>query len=469
MKKVCFCLFLIGFMMSAISIASAKSPAVNLGASEYDSAYNLAVSEIEQNIRDGYFIAGQGWAQLWTRDTSYSVELGCGLLHPEVSETSLRKCTEDIAGIGTCWFQDKCGHFGGWPNLSDAIVGAQGAWSLYCISGDKTFLSWAYDLTKNSLIRAEKDVYDKASGLFGGCSSFMESNSGYPASYRNNGNMVAKTKALSTNILYYNGYRMGAKMGQELGAGTAEIKSLNSKADRLRKAIRKRLWLPEQGSYSYFENENQKPVDCMEGLGQSLVLLAPGFETDADRISRIFESTYRDEHGIPCLWPRWDLEPGGISNTYHNGRIWPFVQGYWALAAGRHKQTEILAEELEGLLWLSQRKNTFAEFYDFDGTFPDIRRRQLWSSAGYVSMIYHGLFGMIFEPDQIRFAPVKPKSPFAETITMENVNYRDMNLSIKVSGSGTEIKEFKLNGIVQRQPVIPASLKGNQKIEIRLK
>ncbi len=469
MKKTYFHSFLIGLIISAIPIASAKSPVVKLGAPQYDTAYNLAISEIEQNIRDGYFVAGQGWAQLWTRDTSYSVELGCGLIHPKVSEISLRKCTEDVPGIGTCWFQDKCGHFGGWPNLSDAIVGAQGAWYLFCVSGDKDFLAWAYDITKNSLTRAERDAYDKTSGLFAGCSSFMESNSGYPVPYHNNGKLVGKTKALSTNMLHYNGYRMGAKMGQALGTDPAEVKLLNSKADHLRHTIRTRLWLPSQGSYSYFEDQNQKPVDRMEGLGQALVLLAPEFETDDDRINRIFKSTYRDKHGIPCLWPRWDIKKRDIFSTYHNGRIWPFVQGYWALAASRHKQTDVFAEELNGLLWLSQRKNTFAEYYDFDGKFPDIRRRQLWSSAGYISMIYHGLFGMILEPDHIRFAPVKPKTPFAETITIENVKYRNMDIAIKISGSGTQIQQFKLDGIAQSNPVIPASLKGPHKIEITLK
>jgi len=187
---------LILLTVSTLSTASAKTPVdrvvsenqtncgsssvsdeafrLNLGTPEYDKAYNLAISEIKQNIRDGYFIAGQGWTQLWTRDTAFSIELGCGLLHPEVSETSLRKCTEKVADIGTCWLQDRCGHFGGWPNLSDAIVGAQGAWALYCISGDKIFLSWAYALTKNSLIRAERDAYDSTSGLFGGCYSSVE-------------------------------------------------------------------------------------------------------------------------------------------------------------------------------------------------------------------------------------------------------------------------------------------------------
>ena len=438
---------------------------LSLGASEYEKAYNLALAEIKENIRDDYFIAGHGWTQLWTRDTAYSVELGCGLLYPGVSEISLRKCIEQINGIGTCWFQDECGHFGGWPNLSDAIVGTQGAWALYCINGDKAFLSWAYDLTKNSLIRAEKEAYDRISGLFKGCSSFMESNSGYPTLYHNNGKLLGRTKALSTNMLYYNGYRIGAKMGLELGADAQEIKALNAKADQLRNAIRTRLWLPEKGYYSYYEDEHRKPVDCMEGLGESLALLAPDFETDA---KRIFKKTYRANRGIPCLWPRWKINEKDIFHYYHNGRIWPFVQGYWAMAASRHKKTDILAEELKNLLWLSQQKNTFAEFYEFDGTFPHDRKRQLWSDAGYVSMIFHGLFGMNFELDQLRFAPVKPAAPFAQTITLENVKYRQMNLEIQVIGYGTQIQTFKLDGVAQANPTIPADLKGDHKIEIIL-
>jgi hypothetical protein len=121
------------------------------------------------------------------------------------------------------------------------------------------------------------------------------------------------------------------------------------------------------------------------------------------------------------------------------------------------------------LLWLSQQKNTFAEYYELDGKFPDIRRRQLWSGAGYLSMIYHGLFGMTFESDQLRFAPVKPEAPFAKTITMDNVKYRDMTLSINVTGHGTQIRSFKLDDITQPTPVVSSTLKGNHKIEIILK
>jgi len=184
------------------------------GSSAYDEAYSLAMRELSENVEDGMFIAGAGWSQLWTRDTAYAVELAASLVRPQVAKRSLERCVEQADGIGTVWLQDECGHFGGWPHLSDAIVGAQGAWAHYVVTGDKAFISWAYEITRNSLRRAERDVYDQASELFKGCSSFMESNSGYPARYRGDGWLVGQTKALSTNVLYYNGYKLGAMMGR---------------------------------------------------------------------------------------------------------------------------------------------------------------------------------------------------------------------------------------------------------------
>ena len=171
------------------------------GVPAYDQAYQKARQVIAADVKDGKFLAGQNWAQVWTRDTSYSVELACALLHPDVSKTTLLGLTQSVAGIGECWYQDKCGHFAGWPNLTDAIVGASGAWALYLVTGDRELVRPIYDRTVRSLKRAEQDAYDPQTGLFRGCASFMESNSGYPKKYAMKGDMIARTCALSTCLL----------------------------------------------------------------------------------------------------------------------------------------------------------------------------------------------------------------------------------------------------------------------------
>jgi hypothetical protein len=85
------------------------------------------------------------------------------------------------------------------------------------------FLKWAYDVTTASLRRAEDEVLDRDSGckckgardflfsqqkisrpswydcaVFFGCSSFLESNSGYPEKYENDGELVGLTKVSSS-------------------------------------------------------------------------------------------------------------------------------------------------------------------------------------------------------------------------------------------------------------------------------
>jgi hypothetical protein len=83
------------------------------GSPTCDEAYHKARRVIAADVKDGKFLAGQNWAQVWTRDTSYSTELACALLHPDVAKTTLLGLTQSVAGIGECWFQDRCGHFAG--------------------------------------------------------------------------------------------------------------------------------------------------------------------------------------------------------------------------------------------------------------------------------------------------------------------------------------------------------------------
>jgi len=76
-------------------------------------------------------------------------------------------------------------------------------------------------------------------------------------------------------------------------------------------------------------------------------------------------------------------------------------------------------------------------------------------------MIYHGLFGMNFEPDGIRFAPVMPAG--YTQLSLSDVRYREARLQITVRGSGTEIREFKLDGQKQRKPSLPPPIGASTK------
>ena len=153
--------------------------------------------------------------------------------------------------------------------------------------------------------------------------------------------------------------------------------------------------------------------------------------------------------------------------------VFAVVSGYFAIAAARHGRPEIFAEEMANLIKLSEQKDTFAEFYELDKSFPEERRRQLWSDAGYLGMVYKGLFGMDFQTGGIEFSPTKVDGENAvlktdETISLLNVKYRKAVLDIYVTGHGTNITSFKLNGFVRNIPRVHAQSTGRQLIEIEV-
>lgn len=415
------------------------------GHPEHDAAYAKAARDIAGDIVGGGFIAGQTWPSVWVRDASYAIDLGCGFSFPQVARQTIRSVTTPE---GT-WAQDRCAHFGGWPNLTDAIVGTIGAWGSYVADPDPEFLRWAYDVTTASLSRAEREVFD--GGLFRGCSSFMESNSGYPLWFAFRGQAVGRTKALSTNVLYYRGYVLAARMATLLGL---DPDPWESKAAALKQAVNARLF--RRGRYAYFEGSSRT-----EGLGCALAVLWGVADFDQVR------SLHITPHGIPCLWPRYLLwrPPLRRAEYYHNGMVWPFVQGYWGWAAARHGAVDVFASELEHLVGLAGRAATFHEFYHPGSGRPDGSPRQLWSAAGYQALVHYGLFGMSFDVDGIRFSPVVPER--FSSLRLRDFTFRHMTLDIDITGSGAGVRSFELDG-APGEPFVPGDLTGRHRVTIHV-
>ncbi|WP_117215773.1 MGH1-like glycoside hydrolase domain-containing protein [Allorhizocola rhizosphaerae] len=417
------------------------------GRTALDDAYAKATRDIAGNIVGGAFIAGQTWPTVWVRDAAYAIDLGAGFAYPQIA----RQTITGVATTDGLWAQDRCAHFGGWPNLTDAIVGAIGAWASYVADPDPSFLRWAYGVTVASLARAEREVFD--GGLFRGCASFMESNSAYPLWLAFNGRAVGRMKALSTNVLHYRAYRIAARM-----AGLLGVEDLfTAKAEALKRAINERLWSPRLGHYTYYEGSHRR-----EGLGEALAALWGVAEWDR------VKSMHVTPHGVPCRWPRYLLwrPPLRRAEYYHNGMVWPFVQGYWAWAAAKHGDVGVFAAELGHLTGLAGKAATLHEFYRPHSGRADGSPRQLWSAAGLHAMVHYGLFGMDTDVDRVRFAPVVPEG--FTSLVLRDLHFRQMTLTIRVAGHGTQIRGFELDGSPQAAPEIPGDLTGRHEIAITL-
>jgi hypothetical protein len=116
------------------------------------------------------------------------------------------------------------------------------------------------------------------------------------------------------------------------------------------------------------------------------------------------------------------------------------------------------------------KRSTFAEYYESGRGY---NRKQLWSDAAYLGMVYKGLFGMDFQEGGIEFSPNKIERKDGilktnETMSLINMKYRRAILDIHVTGFGTNVTSFKLNGEVQELPKMDAYVTGRQLIEIEV-
>ncbi|HEU0302667.1 MAG TPA: glycosyl hydrolase family 65 protein, partial [Longimicrobium sp.] len=102
----------------------------------------------------------------------------------------------------------------------------------------------------------------------------------------------------------------------------------------------------------------------------------------------------------------------------------------------------------------------------FDGTELN-SDRQLWSVAGNLAASYRVLFGMRFDADRLRFAPMVPPAYRGER-TLENLRYRGATLAVTVRGHGNGIARVRIDGRPAERAEIPATLAGAHTVEIEM-
>jgi glycogen debranching enzyme len=151
---------------------------------------------------------------------------------------------------------------------------------------------------------------------------------------------------------------------------------------------------------------------------------------------------------------------------YHNGMVWPFVQGYWGWAAAARGNVSAFAAELANLAGLAGRAETYHEFYHPDTGRPGGSARQLWSAAGYLAMVHYGLFGLSFAGNEVRFRPVVP--PCFTRLRLSGLRYRGATLEVTITGSGNHIESFSFDGVAQADHAVPATLVGPHRVAITL-
>lgn len=422
-----------------------------------DAVYNLSLSELIHDVSaEGTFDAGAKWPGVWTRDVSYSILLSLAAIDPQRAEASLlRKVKRERIVQDT-------GTGGSWPISTDRVCWALAAWEIYLVTGDRQWLEKSAAIIKNSVRDDEQVVIDPDTGLVRGESSFMDwREQTYPRWMEPAD--IYSSKDLGTNAVYYRVYRILAAMDKELGK---PVQEWGTKADRIRSEMNEHLWMKDKSLYGQYLYGRiwQTLSPRSDALGEALSIL---FDIpSAGQRDAIMGSQPLMPFGIPTVYPETPNIP-----PYHNRSVWPFVQGFWNLAAAKEDNETILLHGLASMyrstaLFLTNKENFVADTGSPIGTAVN-SDRQLWSVAASLGMVYRVLFGMEFAVDGLHLHPVIPES-MKGTRTLTNFHYRGTILSITVKGFGSRIRRVTMDG-KQTRPLIPVSLSGSHAIVIELK
>lgn len=390
----------------------------------FDGLFAMAQEELTQDsvtaIRDGAFDNGQPipctcfetgakWPYVWTRDLSYSIDLGLWQFDPQRSRNGLSfklsQVRDPSLPQGLYVMQDT-GSGGSWPISTDRVVWFLGAQHLL---DDKAFADKVYRALNDTLAQDRQYVFDAQFGLYRGETSFLDwREQTYPAWTASNVVFIAQSFALSTNVLHYQALQLAARLSKEHG-DRSKARHYEEQAGALKQAINAHFWRADRGMYMSYIGGDGTPYDTYDLLGTALAITSGVAEGESARSALANYPTW--PAGSPVIWPERSDQP-----IYHNRAIWPFVSAYALRAARQVNDPARIAHELRSIMRGAAMAGSNMENYELltqsthveDGKLsgPVVDSpRQLWSVAAYLDMVNEGVFGLMQD------GRIEPKLP----------------------------------------------------------
>ena len=404
-------------------VIAAQPMRVDTASTLFNGLFAMAQDDLAQDsvsaIRDNAFDHGQPipcqcfetglkWPYVWTRDLSYSIDLGLWRFDPARSRNGLQFKLSDVRGpdsrapaaaqgsasIKSVVMQDT-GSGGSWPISTDRVVWFLGAHHLL---GDKAFAADVYRALRDTLAQDRAYVFDRNIGLYRGETSFLDwREQSYPVWTQSNVVAIAQSFSLSTNVLHYSALQMAAAMAMSHGDAKAAA-DYRMQAAALKSAINARFWRDDRKMYMSYIGGDATPYDTYDLLGIALAITSG--VADGDRAQQTLANYPTWPAGSPVIWPERADQP-----IYHNRAIWPFVSAYALQAARKVNDPARITHELRSImrgaaLYGSNMENyellTQGQHVDEDKLSGPVVNspRQLWSVAAYLAAVTEGVFGL---------------------------------------------------------------------------
>jgi hypothetical protein len=485
------------------SVVYSEPPAharIRTGSLLFDGLYALAVNEALQNsvsqIKDGAYNHGQPipleafqtgafWTYVWTRDISYSTHLALAGFDSQRAANSLlfksSALKPSVAGGLTNQIVQDTGSGGSYPISSDRIVWALGIYEVLKFLPEPeraNLLSRIYPILHDTLEQDRRLIFDPQDGLYRGEQSFLDwREQTYPGWTKDQVLAIGTSKALSMNVANYFALQTTAELAGRLGH-LEEQARYATWAAALKTAINLRFFDPEAGLYSTYLLADVGagiPVHRYDLLGESLAVLLE--VANNEQATAITQNYPTGPYGTPVVWPQERTVP-----IYHNHSLWPFVTAYWTKAARKANNAAAVDQGIKSLMRGAALNLSNMENFDFASggawvkgerlTGPVINsQRQIWSVAGYLSMVQDVVFGLETSWDGIRFLPfitgALRNDTFASTNLLElrNFAYQSKIIQVRVhlpaantkGNAACPIRKIEVNGHPISRGFVPAA------------
>lgn len=425
----------------------------------HEAIYNMGLDEMVNAVEpDTTLRTGKEWAGVWTRDVSYSILLSMAYMQPEASMISLMKKVDPLGRI----IQDT-GSGGAWPVSTDREIWAVAAWEVYKVTGDRKWLEYIYPIIKRSLETDREAFYDTPTGLVRGETSFIDWREQSHPRWMQTAD-IYNTETLSTSVVHAEAWKVLGEIATILGHKDV-AKEAFAESEKIAKGINEYLWMDDKGYYAMYlyGRDNLITNPRAETLGESLAIMWD--VADKERAEKVTANNPTTPFGVATFYPSIPDIP-----AYHNKSLWPWVGAWWGLANAKAGNEEGVMEAIGSVfrpaaLFATNKENFNLENGDIATELNS--SNMLWCLSGNIALTHKILFGIDFQKDGLAFHPFVPQA-LAGTRKLDNFKYRNAVLNITVSGFGSEIKSFKVNGKVQK-PFIPANkAKGVMNIDIEM-
>ena len=357
---------------------------------------------------------GEGFG-VWIRDTAHIAIRSGNLLDRETARRTLN-------------YTLRRGFDNGSDGPAMAIVGI---WDYYLASGDLSEPAEHFaELIQN--VQVIDTRFDESRGLVRAEQS--TSNDAFPEP--ENGGF-----SLGSECYYMQAYHAMAEFGKLLGADEVQISRWNTRAETIRENIREQYWNPVFGFYTSGPAGSEAfRRGCWESSGTEAVIwdkfsIAPASQRDS-----VLEKLYKkamSPYGII-------LFPDRPEHNHFVGPVWPVWQAGFAAAAAAAKNTELLRQLLFQQIRNALLHKTFHEVLESDSGKSWRWPGQLWHAAGFVSLVFYGLFGISYSACGLTFAPCIPEE--FRGIRLCGLQYGNAHLTVETEGSGTSFDMF-LDGV----------------------